>query len=61
MRLTEPEIEACVGEGTIIMVPDPSVDALTGVCVDVKRDTQFRVFEGHTLSAKIINRSGLDS
>ena len=46
MRLTDSEIEVCLDDGTIIIEPRPSEDAISGVSVDVKLGDQFRVFKG---------------
>ncbi|MEI6859212.1 MAG: dCTP deaminase [Shewanella sp.] len=56
MRLTDSEIEACLDDGTITIVPRPPEDAISGVSVDVKLGDQFRVFNGHT--APFIDLSG---
>ena len=56
MRLTDTEIEACLDDGTIIIEPRPSVNAISGVSVDVKLGDQFRVFQDHT--APYIDLSG---
>ncbi|KIO35028.1 dCTP deaminase [Shewanella sp. cp20] len=56
MRLTDLEIEACLDDGSIILEPRPSNDAINGVSVDVKLGDQFRVFQDHT--APYIDLSG---
>ena len=56
MRLTDLEIEACLDDGTIILEPRPSNDAINGVSVDIKLGDQFRVFQDHT--APYIDLSG---
>lgn len=56
MRLTDTEIEACLDDGTIVIEPRPSVEAISGVSVDVKLGDQFRVFQDHT--APFIDLSG---
>ncbi|GGP38561.1 MULTISPECIES: dCTP deaminase [Shewanella] len=56
MRLTDIEIEQCLDNGTIIIDPRPGIDAISGVSVDVRLGSQFRVFEDHT--APYIDLSG---
>lgn len=56
MRLTDFEIEACLDDGTLVIDPRPSIDAISGVSVDVKLGDQFRVFQDHT--APFIDLSG---
>ncbi|MDP5145343.1 dCTP deaminase [Shewanella sp. ULN5] len=56
MRLTDIEIEQSLDEGLIVIHPRPSVDAISGVSVDVRLGDQFRVFQGHT--APFIDLSG---
>ncbi|NRD74441.1 dCTP deaminase [Shewanella sp. VB17] len=56
MRLTDTEIETCLDNGSIVMEPRPSADAISGVSVDVKLGDQFRVFQDHT--APFIDLSG---
>ncbi|AZG73050.1 dCTP deaminase [Shewanella livingstonensis] len=56
MRLTDIEIEQCLDNGTIIIVPRPGIEAISGVSVDVRLGSQFRVFKDHT--APYIDLSG---
>ncbi|MCF1426626.1 MAG: dCTP deaminase [Shewanella sp.] len=56
MRLTDIEIEQALDNGTIVMEPRPSADAISGVSVDVRLGNQFRVFKDHT--APYIDLSG---
>lgn len=56
MRLTDIEIEQCLDEGSIVMFPRPTSDAINGVSVDVRLGSQFRVFQDHT--APFIDLSG---
>ncbi|MCT7941406.1 dCTP deaminase [Shewanella holmiensis] len=56
MRLTDIEIEQSLDEGLIVIHPRPSVDAISGVSVDVRLGNQFRVFQDHT--APFIDLSG---
>ncbi|WP_110456165.1 dCTP deaminase [Shewanella algidipiscicola] len=56
MRLTDLEIEACLNDGSIVIEPRPTADAISGVSVDVKLGDQFRVFQDHT--APFIDLSG---
>jgi dCTP deaminase len=56
MRLTDIEIEQCLDNGTIIIDPRPGVEAISGVSVDVRLGSQFRVFKDHT--APYIDLSG---
>ncbi|GGI88806.1 dCTP deaminase [Shewanella gelidii] len=56
MRLTDIEIEQCLDEGSIIIEPRPSNDAISGVSIDVRLGNQFRVFQDHT--APFIDLSG---
>ena len=56
MRLTDIEIEQCLDNGTIIIEPRPVVEAISGVSVDVRLGSQFRVFKDHT--APYIDLSG---
>ena len=48
MRLTDIEIEQCLDNGTIIIDPRPGIEAISGVSVDVRLGSQFRVFKDHT-------------
>jgi dCTP deaminase len=56
MRLTDIEIEQCLDNGTIIIDPRPGIEAISGVSVDVRLGSQFRVFKDHT--APYIDLSG---
>lgn len=56
MRLTDIEIEQALDNGTIVIEPRPSIDAISGVSVDVRLGGQFRVFKDHT--APFIDLSG---
>lgn len=56
MRLTDIEIEQCLDDGSIIIEPRPSADAISGVSIDVRLGGQFRVFKDHT--APFIDLSG---
>ena len=56
MRLTDIEIEQCLDDGTIVIEPRPTIDAISGVSVDVRLGGQFRVFKDHT--APFIDLSG---
>ncbi|QYJ73849.1 MULTISPECIES: dCTP deaminase [Shewanella] len=56
MRLTDFEIEQALDAGTILIEPRPSIDAISGVSVDVRLGNQFRVFQDHT--APFIDLSG---
>ena len=56
MRLTDIEIEQCLNDGSIIIEPRPSIEAISGVSVDVRLGSQFRVFQDHT--AACIDLSG---
>ncbi|QYJ80240.1 dCTP deaminase [Shewanella acanthi] len=56
MRLTDFEIEQALDEGTIVMEPRPSNEAISGVSIDVRLGGQFRVFKDHT--APYIDLSG---
>ncbi|MCL1073240.1 dCTP deaminase [Shewanella dokdonensis] len=56
MRLTDIEIEQCLDDGSIVIEPRPSSDAISGVSVDVRLGHQFRVFKDHT--APYIDLSG---
>ncbi|MGI2176771.1 dCTP deaminase [Shewanella frigidimarina] len=56
MRLTDIEIEQCLDTGTIIIDPRPGIEAISGVSVDVRLGSQFRVFKDHT--APYIDLSG---
>ncbi|MCE9678341.1 dCTP deaminase [Shewanella sp. AS1] len=56
MRLTDVEIETCLDDGTIAIEPRPDADAISGVSVDIKLGSQFRVFQDHT--APFIDLSG---
>ncbi|MGI2169819.1 dCTP deaminase [Shewanella sp. MF05960] len=56
MRLTDIEIEQCLDNGTIVIEPRPSIEAISGVSVDVRLGSQFRVFKDHT--APYIDLSG---
>lgn len=56
MRLTDIEIEECLDNGTIVIEPRPSAEAISGVSVDVKLGNEFRVFKDHT--APFIDLSG---
>ncbi|MFV0597265.1 dCTP deaminase [Shewanella sp.] len=56
MRLTDIEIEQALDNGTIVIEPRPSNDAISGVSVDVRLGGQFRVFKDHT--APFIDLSG---
>ncbi|AZG36010.1 MULTISPECIES: dCTP deaminase [Shewanella] len=56
MRLTDIEIEQCLDNGTISIDPRPGVEAISGVSVDVRLGSQFRVFKDHT--APYIDLSG---
>lgn len=56
MRLTDIEIEQALDNGTIVIEPRPSIDAISGVSVDVRLGGQFRVFKDHT--APYIDLSG---
>ncbi|MDF0535272.1 dCTP deaminase [Shewanella yunxiaonensis] len=56
MRLTDIEIEQSLDEGSIVIEPRPSSDAISGVSVDVRLGHQFRVFKDHT--AAYIDLSG---
>ena len=56
MRLTDIEIEQCLDNGTTIIDPRPGIEAISGVSVDVRLGSQFRVFKDHT--APYIDLSG---
>ncbi len=56
MRLTDIEIEQCLDNGSIIIDPRPGIEAISGVSVDVRLGSQFRVFKDHT--APFIDLSG---
>ncbi|GGB49286.1 dCTP deaminase [Shewanella inventionis] len=56
MRLTDIEIEQCLDNGTIVIDPRPNNEAISGVSVDVRLGSQFRVFKDHT--APFIDLSG---
>ena len=47
MRLTDIEIEQCLDNKTIHIVPRPAEESISGVSVDVKLGNTFRVFEDH--------------
>lgn len=56
MRLTDIEIEQSLDDGLIVIDPRPPVEAISGVSVDVRLGSQFRVFQDHT--APYIDLSG---
>ena len=56
MRLTDIEITRSLDSGEIIMLPRPDEDAISGVSIDVRLGSQFRVFKDHT--APYIDLSG---
>lgn len=56
MRLTDIEIEQCLDNCSIIIDPRPGIEAISGVSVDVRLGSQFRVFKDHT--APFIDLSG---
>ena len=56
MRLTDIEITRSLDKGEIVMEPRPDEDAISGVSIDVRLGSQFRVFKDHT--APYIDLSG---
>ncbi len=56
MRLTDIEIEEYLDRGKIVMEPRPANDKISGVSVDVRLGSKFRVFQDHT--APFIDLSG---
>ncbi len=56
MRLTDIEITRSLDKGEIVMTPRPDEDAVSGVSIDVRLGSQFRVFKDHT--APYIDLSG---
>ncbi|MGB0893563.1 MAG: dCTP deaminase [Parashewanella sp.] len=59
MRLTDIEIKQSLHNGEIIISPMPNEEAISGVSVDVRLGSQFRVFKDHT--APYIDLSGPSS
>ncbi|MBM7074034.1 dCTP deaminase [Shewanella sp. 202IG2-18] len=56
MRLTDIEITRSLDNGEIIMSPRPDEEAISGVSIDVRLGSHFRVFKDHT--APFIDLSG---
>ncbi|RYV01290.1 dCTP deaminase [Shewanella sp. OPT22] len=56
MRLTDIEITRSLDNGEIIMTPRPDEEAISGVSIDVRLGSHFRVFKDHT--APFIDLSG---
>jgi len=56
MRLCDKDIETCIDNGEIVIVPKPDISMISGVSVDIRLGNEFRVFQDHT--APYIDLSG---
>lgn len=56
MRLCDTDIKEYIAKGEIVISPTPSENAISGVTVDVRLGSKFRVFEEH--QAPYIDLSG---
>ncbi len=56
MRLSDIDIEECLGKGQIAISPEPDSSMISGVSVDIRLGNEFRVFQDHT--APYIDLSG---
>ncbi|WP_396586653.1 dCTP deaminase [Bermanella sp. R86510] len=50
MRLSDGDIELALEEGRIKLNPNPGVDAISGISVDLRLSNSFRVFSNNTAS-----------
>jgi len=49
MRLCDTDIEKCLHEGEIVISPSPDSSMISGVSVDIRLGSEFRVFSEHTV------------
>ncbi|WP_286261473.1 dCTP deaminase [Thalassotalea atypica] len=56
MRLCDKDIEQCIKDEKIVIVPTPDESMISGVSVDIRLGNEFRVFKDHT--APYIDLSG---
>jgi len=56
MRLSDQDIEKCLAQGEIKIIPSPDQSMISGVSVDIRLGNEFRVFQDHT--APFIDLSG---
>lgn len=56
MRLCDKDIEKCIEQGKIDIIPKPDASMISGVSVDIRLGNEFRVFKNNT--APFIDLSG---
>ena len=49
MRLSDGDIEAALESGQIKLIPQPAVDAISGISVDLRLANSFRVFSNNSV------------
>ncbi len=49
MRLSDGDIEAALEEGSIRLTPQPDLDAISGISVDLRLANSFRVFSNNSV------------
>ncbi|MDK2776161.1 MAG: dCTP deaminase [Pseudomonadota bacterium] len=50
MRLSDGDIEQRISDGSIVIEPAPSADAIAGISVDLRLDNSFRVFNNNSVT-----------
>lgn len=50
MRLSDGDIEQRLADGNIVITPNPSIDAIAGISVDLRLDHRFRVFNNNSVT-----------